>query len=138
MPTGTVQKIEGDYAIVTIERQDMCGECHACEVIGEIKKCQIKCINTCQAMIDEEVEVDLSNQSFLKATLLMYGVPLAGLLVGICLGALLPGEEGHFVKEFGMIIGGLGLMTISFLWIRHRDKQNHYTELLPKIKRIKA
>lgn len=135
MPIGTVQKTEEHYAIVTIERQDMCGECHACEVLGEIKKCEIRCINTCEALPNEQVEVDLSNQSFLKATLLMYGVPLAGLMGGILLGSFLPDTLGNNIKEIGMIIGGLGLMTTCFLWIRHKDRKNHYTEILPMIKR---
>ena len=136
MPIGTVRKIEEDYAVVTIERQDMCGECHACEVLGEVKKCEIRCRNICKAGINDKVEIDLSNESFLKATFLMYGIPLAGLLIGLLLGTMIPDTVGIYAKEVGTIIGGLVGMVLGFLWIKKRDEKKHYTTLLPQIKRI--
>ena len=133
MPVGTVRKLENDYALVTIERQDMCGECHACEMLGETKKCEIRCINRAQADVNDQVEIDLAKPTFLKASFIMYGVPLVGLLAGLLLGTLLPLSLGTHIRELGMIVCGIGLMTLGFVWIRKRDQAKHYTDLLPVI-----
>lgn len=136
MPIGTVERVEADYAIVTIERQDMCGECHACEMIGEVKKCEIRCVNHGAVKIKDRVEIDLANQTFLKATALMYGLPLVSLLVGLGMGLVVPEDWGSYGREMAMLGGGLGLMTLSFMWIRKKDRNKQYRELLPRIKRI--
>lgn len=62
MPIGTVEKVEEDYVIVSIERQDMCGECHACEMLGEVKKCTLKCVNECKSQVGDQVEVDVEQR----------------------------------------------------------------------------
>lgn len=136
MPIGTIQKKDDAYVMVKIERQDMCGECHACEVIAEKKSCEIKCLNRCNGKEGDKVEVDLSQNLFIRATIIMYGVPLAGLLVGLGLGMLVPETLGIYAKEGTMLVLGGLLMSLGFLWIRYKDKKEKYNELLPIAKKI--
>ena len=44
MPYGTVKEIKGNIAVVSMERQDMCGECHACEMMSGKKNCTLSCV----------------------------------------------------------------------------------------------
>ena len=128
MPIGTVEKLEKGFAIVTMERQDMCGECHACEMIGETKSCTVKCINDCDSQVGDKVEIDVAKASFLQATLIMYGVPLLGLLIGIGLGSL--------ISEVVSIILGILGMGLTYLIVRWGDKNNKYNKMLPSIVKI--
>lgn len=136
MPVGKVEKIEGQFATVSIERQDMCGECHACEVVGEVKKCTIKCKDLCKSQAGELVEVELEKSTFLKATALMYGVPLVGLIMGLGIGVMLPISIGTQVKEMVSVILAIAGMGVGLLWLRKKEHLKKYDNLLPKIVKI--
>lgn len=128
MPVGKVEKLEKGFAIVTMERQDMCGECHACEMLGETKKCTLKCTNDCNSQVGDQVEIDVAKASFLQATLIMYGLPLLGLLIGIGLGS--------FISEVVSLILGIVCMGLTYLLVRWGDKKNKYNKMLPAIVKI--
>lgn len=123
MPVGTVEKVEADFVIVTMERQDMCGECHACEMIGEVKKCTLKCMNTCHSQIGDRVEIDVANQSFMQATFIMYGLPLLGLLGGI--------GVGYQISEGVAIVLGILAMALIYGIIKLGEHKNKYEKMLP-------
>ena len=123
MPIGTVEKLESDCVIVTMERQDMCGDCHACDMMGEVKKCTLKCVNKCSSQIGDKVEVDVSNSTFMKATLIMYGLPLIGLVAGVGL--------GYQASELLGIILGFSFMAGIFGLIKLGDHKKKYEKMLP-------
>ncbi|MDA3730390.1 SoxR reducing system RseC family protein [Niameybacter massiliensis] len=125
---GTVDKLERGFAIVTMERQDMCGECHACELMGETKKCTLKCVNSCHSKIGDKVEVDVAKASFLKATLIMYGLPLLGLLLGIGM--------GYFISELASLVLGIICMGLIYAGVKWGDKKNKYNKMLPAAVRV--
>lgn len=136
MPVGRIEQVEGNLVTVSIERQDMCGECHACEVVGEIRTCTIKCHNICKGKQGETVEVELENTIFLRATALMYGVPLGGMMIGIGMGFLIPSGMGESVREACMAALGLIGMGIGLLWLRKKDRNKAYDNLLPRAVKI--
>lgn len=133
MPRGRVEKIQGNIATVIIERQDMCGECHACEVLGEVKKCEIQCVNVCNSQIGDEVEIDLENSSFLKASFIMYILPLIGLFVGMGIPHYLLQQQGKDLREIVSLVSGVAIMGIIFLIIKFYDKKKKYYNTLPKL-----
>ncbi|MEF9958606.1 MAG: SoxR reducing system RseC family protein [Niameybacter sp.] len=125
---GRVEKLEKGFAIVTMERQDMCGECHVCELLGEKKSCTLKCVNECQCQIGDKVEVDVAKASFLKATLILYGLPLLGLIVGVGL--------GYFISELASLGLGILFMGLVYLGVKKQDNKNKYNEMLPSTIRV--
>ncbi|MDF2613022.1 MAG: Positive regulator of sigma(E) RseC/MucC [Clostridia bacterium] len=133
MPNGIVQKLEGEYAIVEIKRQDMCGDCHACDTVHEAKECKLKCINTAGSKVGDTVEISLDNESFLKATYIMYGAPLLGLLGGVGGGFIIAQLIKLNNSELLMIIGALAGMVAAYTVINKRDKKNRYKKMLPHI-----
>ncbi len=136
MPSGVVQIIEGEYAVVQIQRQDMCGDCHACDAVHVSQSCTLKCINSIKSEIGDLVEISLDNTTFLKATYIIYGLPLLGLGIGIALGYFIASFFPNINNELFMIAGaGLG-MLITFLIIKSQDKKNKYKKMLPHIVKI--
>jgi sigma-E factor negative regulatory protein RseC len=137
MPSGIVQSIEGQYAIVEIKRQDMCGDCHACDAVHEAKECTLKCINNVRSQVGDVVEISLDQQIFLKATFIMYGLPLAGLMGGLGIGFLAAQLFTQLPSELLIIVGAFAGMLIAFLFINQRDKRNQYKKMLPHVISIK-
>lgn len=128
MPVGTVERLESDFVIVSMKRQDMCGDCHACEMIGEVKKCTLKCVNKCNSQIGDRVEIDVANSSFMKATFIIYGLPLIGLLAGVGI--------GYKVSEALGIVLGVLFMAGIFGLIKLGEHKNKYQKMLPAVIKV--
>lgn len=136
MPVGRVSDVEGDLATVIIERHDMCGECHACDVTSSKKSCTIQCHNTCKGEIGDMVEIELENHLFLRATFIMYGVPFLALVIGLAIGSGIAYHFDEVYKEIIMIVIGIVCMGITFCLIKAKDKKRKYEALLPRIVKI--
>lgn len=133
MPYGIVKEIKGNTAVVVMERQDMCGDCHACEIMSRKKECTLSCETKIPCQVGDEVQVALTTDYFLKATYLIYGVPLIGFLLGLGISVGLsqiqsiPYED--LLSALCIMIGtGLGV-----LYIKLKDKKASYTKFLPHI-----
>ena len=138
MPYGIVKEVHEDLAVVVMERQDMCGDCHACEMLSGKKECTLTCHKHVKCEVGDRVEVTLTNEHFLKATYIVYGVPLIGFIIGILIGyglaqVVSSGGEDIFVAA-GAIIG----TCIGIGYIKWRDKQKTYNKFLPHIVRKEA
>ena len=133
MPVGTVEKLENKYVFVRMERQDMCGECHACEMLTDKKSCSLKCISARRCQVGDRVEVSLENKTFLKATYIMYGLPFIGLIVGLGLGYILQSYLAVWWGELLCVLTALCGMGIMLGVIYRRDKKNVYKKYLPCI-----
>lgn len=133
MPYGTVKEIKGNTVVVTMERQDMCGDCHACEMISGKKACTLNCEAHINCEVGDQVEVTLTNEYFLKATYIVYGVPLlgfvAGLVIGIGITTALSVSKGDLWISVCAILGaaaGVG-------YIKLRERKKAYQKFLPHI-----
>ena len=134
---GKVQSVKGDYAVVTIERQDMCGDCHACDMVHDKKTCTLTCVNTLKAQKGDEVKLELKESTFLKATYLLYGVPFLGLFGGLMGGYFLATLLKLMWGELLMVLVGIIGMAIGCLYIYWTEKKHKYQKMLPKIIEIK-
>lgn len=133
MPYGTIKQVKNDYAVVALERQEMCGECHACELISGKKTCQLTCLNEVKGNVGDEVEVALAEHKFLKATYIMYGVPLIGFIIGSLGGYGLSILLDVTSKDLYMVLGSVLGMGLCFLYIRSREKKKAYQKDLPQV-----
>lgn len=136
MPYGTVKSKNGDYATVVLERQDMCGDCHACEMLSGKKECTLNCECLAACEVGDQVEITLSQERFIKATYLMYGVPLLGFVIGLFGGygiGLLLGTYIEAVAMIGAVIG----TTLGFVILKIKDRKKDFQKFLPKIVRKK-
>ncbi len=133
MPYGVVKEVDKKYAVVEMERQEMCGECHACDYITGKKNCTLRCTREIECQVGDKVELKLEQTTFLKATYVMYGFPLIGLIIGVVLGfgaskLFLAGSEDLWV-----LVGGLLGTVLPLLGIKRIEKQGKFKKFLPRI-----
>lgn len=133
MPYGTVKEVKGNTAVVTMERHDMCGDCHACEMMSGKKACTLNCETHIKCEAGDQVEVTLTNEYFLKATYIVYGVPLLGFVVGLMIGL-------GITKALNFSGGDLFIAACAILgtaagigYIKMRERKKAYQKFLPHI-----
>ncbi|MBF0193767.1 MAG: SoxR reducing system RseC family protein [Magnetococcales bacterium] len=78
--------VDGNYAMVSSQRKRACGSCHAeasCSVLsggGTKHDTQIRAMNPVGALVGQRVELEISEKQFLKASFLVYVLPIISLL----------------------------------------------------------
>lgn len=120
---GEVTEKNGELLAVVFERPQACKQCNGCmnhqctrlEIAGD-------------AEIGDVVEVELPDKSVVKASALMYLIPLAGLILGIALGTLLHAPLGIgidkdlFCAGCGILVLAIGLFAVYGVdkWLRNK------------------
>lgn len=133
---GVVLEIDNGNAVVGIKRNSACSKCGACELGAAHSQMQLTLENTLNAQPGDIVEIELPASQFLKASTILYLIPLIGLILGIVLGYYI----GIYFKLDGEIIGAIGgiLTTIlSYVLIRRMEPRfKRDANLNPTITRI--
>ena len=123
---GQVTQIKpNNKVVIKMLRTEACAKCRACSMFSA-KEMVLEASNECYANVGDWVELELQNDGFLSAVMIMYGFPCACLLVGICigyflLGKLIPGMNAEVIS----FICGLIALLISHIVIK---KNNHRWE----------
>lgn len=122
---GIVQTLKGKNAIVAIKRHAACENCGACHVGKEKMTMEATARNDAGAQIGDEVAVEMEFANVIKATSIMYGIPLIAFVIGCALGyflALTMALDMVLVPFFS----GIFLTVISYLVIRAFDKKGAF------------
>ena len=126
---GEVTKVDGKWLEITFCRPSDCDKCHAC--MGGPNTTVLRLEG--KANLGDSVLVEMPASTITAASLMAYGMPLAGMLGGMLLGdALLP-MEGSLGALTGAVIG-LALPLIYLLATEKKRRQN--PKWTPQIKRI--
>lgn len=136
---GIVKEIIGQKAIVTVQRQSGCTSCpggSVCKLIGN--EAEIEALNKAMAKAGDKVRIEFRPYTYLKGTIIIYGLPAIMLVIGAVIGKeylskLLPAMDLDIVSA----IGGFGLFAITFLFMkglisRHEGRK----ESMPVIEKI--
>ena len=99
--TGTITAVSGDMLEVTFCRPGDCEKCHAC--IGGEKKHVL--LVKGEGHVGDVAVVSLPEQTVVKASALAYLLPLAGLFIGMLLGALVAPQSETAGSAIGGVIG---------------------------------
>lgn len=119
---GQVVDIKDDIAIVMVRRHDTCGKCGGCGVAVSGKgENYVEAQNVVNAVVGHTVRVGMDTSQVLKASFVVYIVPMIALLFGIWVGQLLDGQFGIFAR-FDILLGFVFLIG-SFLIVRGYDKK---------------
>lgn len=116
--TGIVKAIHGEWLEVEFCRPTDCDKCNACH--GQ-KVLQIRVKGS--ASVGDKAVVSLPESVVTTASLIVYAIPLAGLLGGMLLGSwLIP-----LGNSLGAVIGGAaGLaVTAAGLWLTESRRRNN-------------
>ncbi len=135
---GVVKRIDGVVAQVLVERKSICDKCTEgkCHLIdgGAI----IEAFNQVKAKEGQRVRVVFKPYSYLKGSILIYGVPALALILGAIFGKEFLSD---FIKAFDpdllSAITGFGLFVIAFIAIRfitkNMEKKVEYKPVVEEI-----
>ena len=119
---GLVVDIKENKAIIAVRRHDVCGKCGGCGVaVSGSGENHLEAINQVNAVIGQTVRVASDTADVLKASFMVYMVPMIALLVGIYVGQLLDGTFSIFAR-FDVILGIVFLLGSYFL-VRGYDRK---------------
>ena len=125
-----VERLDGEYAWVNMLRHEACSKCGGCAAALSSKEFKVRALNRLGAKPGDYVELSLVGDTFMKATMIMYGVPLLALVLGL----IVPYFLG--VKEGLCFLIGLAATAVSYLGIRAYSnklpKVNAYTPVIEK------
>ena len=113
-PVATIISIDNGIATVAVSRAVACARCAAGKGCGagllstteKRAKLQLAVPETMVLKIGDEVVLELSPDTLLRASLLVYGLPLAGLVAALSIGWLVAGPLADGVA-IGLSVAGL-------------------------------
>jgi sigma-E factor negative regulatory protein RseC len=138
--TGIVTAVQGRTALVVTSEEPECESCSAkdtCSTFGGSgANREVRARNTAGAEVGDVVRISIQGSHFLKATFLVYMVPMLALIGGVLVGHLLANLWAGNKDLLVGIFGGLGLVG-SFLWVRRKgqklsDKGDYLPEIISK------
>ena len=140
--TGIVDSIQGRIAQVRTQRKEACATCSVkagCHTLGGgSQEMLVEVDNPAGAKTGDRVEVVFRASSFLRASFLLYMVPVLGLLVGVFAGESLAPRWG-LSPQAGSMWGALILAGVTGAWVwltaRRMGQRAHYR---PRIRRVLA
>lgn len=106
---GTVTQVNGEMATVVFKRSKACGDCHACASFGDGNSI-IELENSLNAKVGDSVRIELHSGAVFKASLILYGIPLAALLAGVLIGSRISDLAGALI--------GIGASVAALFVIR--------------------
>lgn len=138
---GVVLRVEGELAIVKTQRSSMCGGCHSggfCKAFGGDSDMEVAARNEVGAKVGDEVRVTVASKTFLKASFLVYMVPVTALILGALLGttlgpSLYPGASSDILSVlFGLILFFLSFVLMR-IWAKGIKRGEQYCPVISEI-----
>ncbi|MBF0381362.1 MAG: SoxR reducing system RseC family protein [Magnetococcales bacterium] len=128
-----VVAVDGQYATVSSQRKSACGSCHAessCNVLsgGKTKQdTQIRAMNPVGALVGQRVLLEISEQQFLKASFLVYVLPVVSLLFFGVFARYLAVKYGVSPESAEGVGGLVGIIALVMTFFG-LSKLNHHIE----------
>ena len=137
--TGIVIRIEGPKAFVSVKRQSACDACaagSACKVSESGQ--EIEAFNAVHAEVGDTVKISFKAFTYLKGTLLVYGVPALALVAGAVIGkdflsAYFPSNDPDILSAIAGFSFMIASLLVVKLLIRKFEKKK---ELVPVVDEI--
>ncbi len=141
---GVVRSIDGVTATVVVEKRQTCEGCKENESCGinsdgnEKQTIEIAALNIAGAKIGQMVKVTAKSYTYVKGTLLVYGLPAVALLIGAVFGKyILAGMFKAVNPETLSAFAGFSSFVIAFIILKIiSGKIEKKTENTPVIEHI--
>jgi sigma-E factor negative regulatory protein RseC len=135
---GVIKSIEGMIAKVSVPRKSACEGCTLGTCNPGEQSMEIEALNAVDARVGQKVRVAMKTYSYLKGSIVVYGVPAIVLVTGAVLGKEV---LSHYFNEFDpdiiSAIFGFGAFIISFIYIKFwSNRVGKKLELKPVIEEI--
>ncbi|MBE5804527.1 MAG: hypothetical protein E7316_08460 [Clostridiales bacterium] len=131
--TGEVTAVRGEMLEITFCRPADCEKCKACHGGEKVTRLNIRG----KANVGDLAVVEMSTGTVFKASTLAYGLPLAGLLLGLVAGTILFPANAD-VAGVGCGVAGLGLMILIVRLTEGKRRNDprwkpRLIEIIPKV-----
>lgn len=133
---GEVVSVENNKLVVKMQRTEACAKCRACTAGMKKEEMIIKAENMCSASVGDKVDVVIDNSNFMKATLIMYGIPFLTFMLGIFLGYYSALNFNIKNAELVSILSGLLFVIITYLIIHSQENKFKNGNYVPKAIKI--
>lgn len=121
---GIVSEIEGDVARVAILKKSACEQCTASGVCHPGDQELMEAANPLGAQKGQKVKVVIAPQLYLKASIILYGIPMAAFVTGAILAKKLAVRLGSTADSDLWAFGaGVLCLIISFFFLRAYNKK---------------
>ena len=126
-----VMRVEGEFAWVETRRASTCGGCAAkagcgTAVLGRVlgtRRMRVKAGNLSGIAVGDGVVIGIRERALVRGSLVVYAVPLVGLLGGAAVGRDLAGRLlVSDVELFSIGAGVLGLVA-GLMWVRRFSRR---------------
>ncbi|MEJ2190797.1 MAG: SoxR reducing system RseC family protein [Nitrospirota bacterium] len=135
---GLVTGIEGVHALVTVEKKSVCEHCTAGTCILTDDGAVIEAFNKAQAKVGQRVRVALTPYTYVKGSIMVYGLPALALIIGAVLGkeVLSPYfssmDSDGVSAIFGFLFFALSFVLVK-LWSMRAQKSVQYKPVVEEI-----
>ena len=135
---GLVKSVDGTFATVVVHKKSACEGCSLKICKPNQEDMEIQAFNSVYAQVGQKVKVVLKPYTFLRGSMVVYGIPALALVCGAVLGKEL---LSHFFAgsdpDMVSAVAGFGAFLLSFLFIKlWSSKQNEKPEAKPVIAEI--
>ncbi len=116
---GIVTSTEGPMAKVLVKKGGVCEKCTmgTCELKDD--GAEITAFNSVKATKGQRVKVVMKSYTYLKGSMMIYGLPLVTLIAGAVVGKeLVAPEFPGFDPDMMSAIVGFGALGVSFVFIK--------------------
>jgi len=135
--TAVVKAVQGRMALVVTRLEPACEGCKARDACTSLggggANAEVRARNTVGAEAGDVVTISIRSSSMLKASFLVYMLPILALIGGIVLGHLL---SRVISVDKNVLVGLFGLLAFSgaFVWLKKQgDKLFNKKEFIPEI-----
>jgi sigma-E factor negative regulatory protein RseC len=84
--TGTVKSTDGNMAVVAVARKSACEGCSSGLCKPDAQTMEIEALNPAGAVVGQKVRVTIKSALYMKGSMIVYGIPAIGLVVGAVIG----------------------------------------------------
>ena len=116
---GTVKSTTGVFAKVSVPKKSVCEGCTAGTCKPDEQSMEIDAVNKAGAKAGQRVRVVIKSYTYLKGSMLVYGIPAIALIAGAVLGKeIFSSQFKDTDPDIVSAIFGFGLFLIAFLGIK--------------------
>lgn len=128
---GIVTSLDGDYAIVKVNKKDECAKCGLCLFPKNADSINFRAENGVGAKVNDIVEIETKERAKTLGIVLVFGVPLILVIASLILGYI-------FIKnEITCLLVSLGVVIVWFFILSIIDRKiKNSLKFSSKIKEI--
>jgi sigma-E factor negative regulatory protein RseC len=116
---GLVKRIKGAYAVVSIPRKSACEGCTLKTCSPSENMMEIEAFNPLHAHVGQRVRIVMKPYTYLKGSIMVYGIPAVALIAGAVIGREIIGTFFSWQDpDTVSAVTGISAFLISFLTVK--------------------